>query len=105
DVASLLRTYTALAGSSPTSTTLSPGTMPSVFSLSTSDRTSAWTRSAIAAPSMTFPRTRDVTPGATLTAARLARATSPRKVDGPRLTNQYDLDLTRILELGLDAAG
>src|SRR5205085_5593737 len=28
-------------------------------------------------------------------------AGSPRKVDGPRFANQHDLDLSRILQLGL----
>src|ERR1700745_866256 len=67
DVASLLRTYTALVGCSP---------------------------DAIAAPSMMLPRTGE----------SVLSADSPRKVDCPRLANQHDLDLPRILELGLDAA-
>src|SRR5690242_5655813 len=94
EVASLLRTYTALAGSSPTSTTLKPGVIPCALRRSTSARTSLCTRSAIAVPSMMFPRTGD----------SVFSATSSRKVDCPRLANEHHLDLSRVLKLRLDSA-
>ena len=48
----LKRTYTALAGSSPTRTTDSPGVMPSALRRSTSAATSRRTRRPMAAPSI-----------------------------------------------------
>src|SRR5579884_1136098 len=60
--------------------------MPRALSAATFSAASACTRAAIAAPSMICP-----TPG------------SASKIHRPRLSNQHDLDLSRILELRFDA--
>src|SRR5688572_18065696 len=75
------RTYTALAGSSPTSTTASPGRTPAALSCAACRATSSRMPRAIDVPSMS----------------------SAGKVDRPRLANDDDLDLPRILQLALDA--
>src|SRR6476646_1607160 len=100
------RTYTALAGSSPTRTTDRPGVTPSALSLATSFATSCLTRRPIAVPSMS------VAPDVGSCAA-VAAAPSPcvefvcvsaRKVHRPRFANDHDLDLSGILQLRLDSA-
>src|SRR6185437_6384341 len=78
----LLRTYTALAGSSPTSTTVRPGTMPRCANCRTSRATSPRISRAIATPSIN----------------------SAGKVHRPLLADHHHFDLPRILELALDAA-
>src|SRR3954471_3487681 len=74
--------YTTLAGSSPTSTTASPGLTPFVDSFLARAAASSRTVFAMARPSIS----------------------SAGKVHCSRLPDQHDLDLARILELGLDAA-
>src|SRR5438067_7971902 len=76
----------ALAGSSPTSTTVRPGVTPHFFSSATSRATRSRTPRATAAPSM----------------RRASVSMSACKVHRPRLANHHDLDLSRILQLGLD---
>src|SRR5436190_2774602 len=78
-------TYTALAGSSPTSTTVSPGVTPRAFSTFTSSATRSRTRRAISRPSIT------------------TAVVSARKIHRPRLADRHDLDLAGVLQLGLDA--
>src|SRR5436190_9930026 len=73
----------ALAGSSPTRTTASPGFTPRATSLVARSTTFARTFFAIARPSMR----------------------SAGKVHCSRLPDQNDFDLPRILELGLDTPG
>src|SRR4051812_45748537 len=87
DAFSLAPTYTALAGSSPTSTTLSPGVTPRAFSAATSAATSARIFFASSVP---------------LISCALA-ITSAGKVHRPCLADQHHLDLSGILQLGLDA--
>src|SRR5579864_5081887 len=77
----LLRTYTALAGSSPTSTTVRPGTTPRWASRWASHATSSRIRRAIATPSIS----------------------SAGKVHRPLLADHDHLDLAGILQLTLDA--
>src|SRR5262245_61784186 len=91
-VRSLEPTYTALAGSSPTRTTVSPGVTPRALSAATRDATSAFTASASAAPSMMLVFSVD------------AAAPLPRKVYRPRFANEYHFDLPRILQFRLDPA-
>src|SRR5688500_5937399 len=76
------RTYTALAGSSPTRMTARPGFTPFAASFETRTATAARTRFAIARPSIS----------------------SAGKVHGSGFPDQHDLDLPRILELRLDPA-
>src|SRR5512146_454297 len=89
-VRSLDPTYTALAGSSPTSTTESPGVTPRALSAATRVSTSDLIRAARAAPSISVPAE--------------ASVVSARKVHRPCLANEHDLDLSRILHLCFDAA-
>src|SRR5688572_3709112 len=77
------RTYVALAGSSPTRMTASPGVMPRDLSAAVSRATRSRTPRAIPTPSIS----------------------SAGKVHRASLTNQHDLYLTGILQLGLDATG
>src|SRR5688500_13599753 len=77
------RTYVALAGSSPTRMTASPGVMPRDVSAAVSRATRSRTPRAIATPSIS----------------------SAGKVHRACLANQHDLDLPGILKLGLDAPG
>src|SRR5688572_31113392 len=77
------RTYVALAGSSPTGMTASPGVVPRDFSAAASRATRSRTLRAIATPSIS----------------------SAGKVHRARLANQHDLYLPRVLKLGLDAPG
>src|SRR5688572_20778635 len=77
------RTYVALAGSSPTRMTASPGVVPRDFSAAASRATRSRTLRAIATPSIS----------------------SAGKVHRARLANQHDLYLPRVLKLGLDAPG
>src|SRR5215217_1031087 len=76
------RTYTALAGSSPTSTTAKPGRMPRSVSNAVSRAASSLIERAIATPSMS----------------------SAGKVHRACLADEHDLDLSGILKLGLDTA-
>src|SRR5947207_3019183 len=85
-VRSFAPTYTALAGSSPTRTTVSPGVTPRDCNAATRAATSDVTRAASCAPSMIV---------SSLTG----------KVHRPRLANQHHFDLSRILQLGFDASG
>src|SRR5688500_4530020 len=73
-------TYTALAGSSPTSTTARPGRTPSETSFAVPTATSSRSSRAIAFPS----------------------SSSAGKVHRSRLAYQHDLDLPRVLQLRLD---
>src|SRR5688572_8126947 len=88
-----MRTYTWLAGSSPTSTTARPGVTPvcsrnAFVSSASSSRIS----SLSACPLMIF-------------AIRcFPSAGSAREVDGARLADHDHLDLTRILQLFLEPA-
>ena len=75
--------YTALAGSSPTITTASPGLRPSRASFFARSATSARILFAIPRPSIS----------------------SAGKVHCSRLPDQHHFDLARILKLRLDAAG
>src|SRR5512133_114824 len=84
---SLARTYTALAGSSPTSTTVRPGVTPRAISAAASRATSARTCLAMATPSMSLAAS---TPSSTLAG----------NVYGPLFTDGDNLDLPRILQLG-----
>src|SRR5688500_7546593 len=77
------RTYVALAGSSPTRMTASPGVTPRDFSAAVSRATRSRTLRAIATPSIS----------------------SAGKVHRACLANQHDLYLPRILQLRLDAPG
>src|SRR5688500_6167349 len=89
------RTYTALAGSSSTRTTDKPGTTPFSFSRATSSATSSRTRRPIATPSMS------VADRSVVTAPAIS--VSACKVHRPRFSDHYDLDLTGVLQLRLDA--
>src|SRR5688500_13106001 len=82
DAFRLARTYTALAGSVPTRITVSPGLTPRADSAAASRATCSRRRRAIATPS----------------------TISAGKVHRPRLADDDDLDLPRVLELRLDAA-
>src|SRR4051812_28854378 len=73
--------YTTLAGSSPTSTTANPGLTPFVDSFFARAAASSRSFFAMARPSIS----------------------SAGKVHGSRLPDQHGFDLSRILELGLDA--
>src|SRR5512143_18172 len=89
-VRSLDPTYTALAGSSPTSTTESPGVTPRALSASTRAATSDLIRPASAAPSINVPAA--------------ASVESARKVHRPCLANEHDFDLHPVLQLRFDAS-
>src|SRR6266545_2968252 len=75
------RTYVALAGSSPTRMTASPGVTPRDLRAAASRATRSRTLRAIATPSIS----------------------SAGKVHRACLANQHDLDLPRVLQLSLDA--
>src|ERR1700733_9207755 len=79
----LARTYTALARSSPTSTTASPGVTPRAPRPAAARATSARTAWAMATPSIN----------------------SAGKIHRPRLANHDHLNLARILEFGLNTTG
>src|SRR5688572_14191840 len=89
--AALLRTYTALAGSSPTSTTERPGTTPLAPRAFTCSAIRARTLAATAFPSISVPRS-------DMETVELAGI-----VHRARLPDCHDLDLSGILQLGLDA--
>src|SRR5215203_4902225 len=99
DAFSLPPTYTALAGSSPTSTTVSPGVTPFRFSSATSAATSARTFCASATPSI-----RRAPPSVTPDATGAPATALSSKIHRPCLSNQHDLDLPWVLELGFDAS-
>src|ERR1700735_5325973 len=82
DALPFARTYTALAGSSPTRTTANPGRTPRAMRAAAVSATPARTARAIVAPSIR----------------------SAGKIHRPRLPDQHDLDLTRVLQLGFDTA-
>src|SRR5689334_21394176 len=90
-VRSLAPTYTALAASSPTRATVSPGVMPRALSAETRDATSTFTLSASAVPSMMLLFSAD------------AAVPLPSKVYRPRFANEYHFDLPRILQFRFDA--
>src|SRR4051812_46903294 len=81
---SLAPTYTALAGSSPTSTTERPGITPRARSAAASTATCA--RIVAASP----------VPSISLAPATGAVATSAGKIHRPRLADQDDLDLAGV---------
>src|SRR5262245_14218222 len=87
-VRSFAPTYTALAGSSPTSTTDNPGVMPRAFNTATFAATSTFTCSASLVPWMIFS----------------SIVASASKVHRPGFPNEHNLDLPWILQLGLDPA-
>src|SRR5215212_8010323 len=89
-VRSLEPTYTALAGSSPTRTTVSPGVTPRALSSATLVATSALTSSAIAVPS-------------SRRSSADCAVWSASKVHRPRLADQHHFNLSRILKFSLDA--
>src|SRR5215213_3454894 len=98
DAFSLPPTYTALAGSSPTSTTVRPGVTPFRFSSATSAATSARTFCASATPSINR-----APPSAMPDVTSVPATALSGKIHRPCLSNQHDFDLPWILELGLDA--
>src|ERR1700733_8916147 len=82
DALPFARTYTALAGSSPTRTTAKPGRTPRAMREAAVSATPERTARAIVAPSIR----------------------SAGKIHRPRFPDQHHLDLTRVLQLGFDAA-
>src|SRR5829696_7805486 len=98
DAFSLPPTYTALAGSSPTSTTVSPGVTP--FRLSSATSAATWARTFCASATPSISR---APPSLAPDAAGAPATALSGKIHRPRLPDQHDLDLPGILELGLDA--
>src|SRR5688572_13744265 len=80
-------------------TTVNPGVMPFAFNSAVSFATSARTAFAIATPSMSTAPPDVCSSGLWPVASGLASA---RKIHRPRFSDDNHLDLTRILQLGLD---